>query len=77
MIVNLLSNTEWVFDGIGTEIIVGLISLMVGAFGGGVVGYKIGIKNKIKQNQKARNNAKQHQVGAINIVPTKEDKKDE
>lgn len=75
MLINLLSNLEWVFDGIGTEIIVGLISLTVGALGGGVAGYKIGVKNKIKQKQKASDNAKQSQIGAINIVSTKEDGK--
>lgn len=73
MLINLLSNLEWVFDGIGTEIIVGLISLTVGALGGAVAGYKIGVKNKIKQKQKASDNAKQSQIGAINIVSTKED----
>ena len=77
MLINLLSNLEWVFDGIGTEIIVGLISLIIGALGGGFAGYKIGVKNKIKQKQKAGDNAKQSQIGAINIVSTKEEKKDE
>lgn len=41
---------EWVFDGIGTEI----ISLLAGFLGGGFIGYKIGIKNKISQRQKRR-----------------------
>ena len=77
MLINLLSNIEWVFDGIGTEIIVGLISLVIGILGGGVVGYKIGIKNKVKQKQKARDNANQNQVGSINMLPTQEEKKDE
>ena len=35
----------WIFDGIGTE----LVSLIIGAFTGGIVGYKIGIRNRIKQ----------------------------
>ena len=49
---------EWVFDGIGTE----LISLFVGCLTGGVIGYKIGIKNKISQHQKGRDNANQVQI---------------
>lgn len=77
MIINLLSNTEWIFDGIGTEIIVAVIGLLVGAFGGGAVGYKIGVKNKIKQKQKAGDNVNQNQIGAINILPTKEENEDE
>lgn len=34
---------EWIFDGIGTEI----ISLLIGLAGGGAIGYRIGIRNKI------------------------------
>ncbi len=52
---------EWVFDGIGTE----LISLFVGCLTGGVIGYKIGIKNKISQRQKGRDNANQVQIGSV------------
>ena len=52
---------EWMFDGIGTE----LISLFVGCLTGGVIGYKIGIKNKISQNQKGRDNANQVQIGSV------------
>ena len=77
MLLNLLSNVEWIFDGLGTEIIVGLISLIIGALGGGFAGYKIGVKNKVKQKQKARDNANQNQVGTINMIPTQEEKKDE
>ena len=39
---------EWIFDGIGTEI----ISLLIGLAGGGAIGYRIGIRNKIFQHQK-------------------------
>ena len=77
MLLNLLSNVEWIFDGLGTEIIVGLISFIIGALGGGFAGYKIGVKNKVKQKQKARDNANQNQVGTINMIPTQEEKKDE
>lgn len=48
---------EWVFDGIGTE----LVSLIIGAIGGGAVGYKIGIKRTSVQKQVARDNALQTQ----------------
>ena len=47
---------EWVFDGIGTE----LISLFVGCLTGGV-----GIKNKISQHQKGRDNVNQVQIGSV------------
>lgn len=52
---------EWVFDGIGTE----LISLFVGWLTGGLIGYKIGIRNKISQRQKGRDNANQVQIGSV------------
>lgn len=48
---------EWVFDGIGSNI----ISLIVGALAGGVTGYKIGIHKKVKQEQIAGSKAKQRQ----------------
>ena len=52
---------EWMFEGIGTE----LISLFIGCLTGGVIGYKIGIKNKISQHQKGRDNANQVQIGSV------------
>lgn len=52
---------EWIFDGIGTEI----ISLLIGLLGGGVIGYKVGIKNKISQRQKGGDHASQTQIGSI------------
>ena len=48
-------------EGIGTE----LISLFIGCLTGGVIGYKIGIKNKISQHQKGRDNANQVQIGSV------------
>lgn len=48
---------EWFFDGIGTEIVGIAISFMIGALGGGAVGYKIGVKQK----QTAGNDAEQRQ----------------
>ncbi|MFK8283085.1 hypothetical protein [Capnocytophaga cynodegmi] len=51
---------EWIFEGIGTEI----VTLIIGFLTGGTVGYKIGInKNIIKQKQKAGNNSSQIQIG--------------
>ena len=56
-----MENLEWIFDGIGTE----LISLIIGAIFGGAAGYKIGSKNKIKQKQNAGDNSKQIQIGSV------------
>lgn len=53
---------EWVFDGIGTAIISGIVGLILG----GVSGYQIGIKQFVKQKQKAGDNANQSQVGIQN-----------
>ena len=51
---------QWIFDGIGTAI----ITLILGLFTGGAVGYRIGIsKSKVNQNQKAGNNSSQIQIG--------------
>ena len=52
---------EWIFDGIGTEI----ISLLIGLAGGGGIGYRIGIRNNISQHLKGRDPAKQVQIGNI------------
>jgi len=52
---------EWIFDGIGTAV----ITLILGLLTGGTIGYRIGIKKttKVNQNQKAKDNASQIQVG--------------
>lgn len=52
---------DWFFDGIGTEIIGIIISLIIGALGGGAVGYKIGIKRTVKQKQNAGDDTEQKQ----------------
>lgn len=52
---------DWIFDGIGTEIISSVIGLIIG----GAIGYKIGIRNRVNQKQKAMDNAKQIQIGNI------------
>jgi Na+/glutamate symporter len=53
---------EWFFNGLGTA----LIGLLIGATGGGIIGYHIGIKKSHRQTQKARDNATQIQVGEVN-----------
>lgn len=52
-----MGNLQWIFDGLGTE----LLSLAVGAIGGGLAGYKIGVKRSGKQKQTAKSDAKQRQ----------------
>lgn len=51
------------FDGIGTEIIGILISFVLG----GAAGYKVGMKSKVKQSQRAGKNSNQTQTGSVNI----------
>ena len=47
-----MSDISWIFDGIGTAIVTGLVGLLLG----GTVGYKIGVKKtKIRQSQRASN----------------------
>lgn len=48
---------KWIFDGIGTEI----VSLIIGIFSGGLVGYRMGVSSKGKQKQKAKSYARQKQ----------------
>lgn len=51
---------EWMFEGIGTEI----VSLLIGLVAGGTVGYKFGINNNSsKQKQRAGDNSTQIQIG--------------
>lgn len=52
---------DWIFSGIGTEIISAIIGLIIGSIGG----YKIGVRNKIKQAQKAGDNSNLSQTGSI------------
>lgn len=51
-----------------TEIITAVVSLIVGLFSGGAIGYNIGVKitmnkNSRIQNQKAGDNSSQMQIG--------------
>lgn len=52
-----METLQWVFDGIGTE----LLSLVIGGIVGGLAGYKIRIRKNGKQNQKAKGGAKKQQ----------------
>ena len=65
-----MENLHWIFDGIGTEI----LSAIIGGVIGGLAGYVIGVKNSAKQNQKARNDAKQTQEFEIENVINNDDK---
>ena len=56
-----MENIEWIYSGIGTYILSVIISFLVGGF----AGYKIGIRNKTKQKQKAGDNSNQTQIGNI------------
>ena len=49
---------EWFFSGLGTTI----VSFIIGIIGGGLVGYRIGVKKNTRQIQKAKNNSTQTQV---------------
>ena len=59
---------NWIFDGIGSQIVGIVIGLLFGGAGGAFIGYRIGIKNKTKQLQKAKDNATQQQIGIINVI---------
>lgn len=48
---------KWVFDGIGTELLTGIIGLLVG----GVGGFALGRRTKSRQTQNAEDSAKQKQ----------------
>ena len=54
------NDISWIFDGIGTAIVTGLVGLLLG----GTVGYKIGVKKtKIRQSESAGKNSSQIQIG--------------
>lgn len=52
---------------IGTELISAIIGLLVGGTTGSIIGYKMAVKNKVKQKQNAGDDSNQNQVGSINI----------
>lgn len=59
-----MEDLKWIFDSVGTEILSSLASFLFG----GIWGYKIGVKNKVKQRQKAGNNSRQTQIGSITTI---------
>ena len=52
-----MENVQWIFSGIGTE----LLSLVLGALCGGIIGYRIGVKKNSTQKQVAKNGSTQRQ----------------
>lgn len=56
-----MEHIKWIFSGIGTEILILLIGLIVGSIGG----YKYGVHKSFKQSQKAGDNSTQTQIGSI------------
>ena len=62
---------EWVFEGIGTE----LVSLILGLIIGGIAGYKIGVKNHNTQTQTAGSNSNLTQIGNVTITGEKGERK--
>lgn len=58
----IMENIKWVFDGIGTSLLIFILGLVVG---GGIT-YNIAIRKKtIKQTQKAGDNSNPIQIGEI------------
>ena len=59
-----MENIKWIFSGIGSEIIIAVVSLIIG----GLAGYRIGINKKNKQIQKAGKGSiqVQNQIEEIN-----------
>ncbi len=65
---------EWLFDGLGTELVSMVIGLLLGTGVGGIAGYKIGInKSVLKQNQKAGTDSKQKQIGKSVVGASKDE----
>ncbi len=56
-----MESIKWIFSGIGTSILIGIVSFIIG----GVAGYNIGKNSKIRQKQKAGDNSTQSQIGQI------------
>lgn len=58
---------EWFLDGLGTELVSRILSIILGVGVGGVIGYKIGLKKQVlRQRQKAGHTSSQKQTGEIN-----------
>ena len=62
---------KWFFDGLGTEV----ISVIIGAVGGGLIGYRIGKrKSKFIQTQEAGSGTEQYQKGKLVSKSINDDK---
>lgn len=55
---------EWIFSGIGTQILFSVLSFLIG----GVVGYRIGISNKNKQSQTAGKGSTQNMTNTHTLT---------
>ncbi len=62
-----MENIEWIFSGIGTQI----LSLIIGAIGGGIIGYRVGMRKTGAQKQTAKEGATQRQE--MEIIDTSGD----
>ena len=58
---------EWIFDGIGTQVLSIVGGIIVCGGGGYLVGRWVKKKIHINQNQKAGNNSRLNQIGNISI----------
>ncbi len=63
-----MENVQWIFSGIGVEI----LKVLIGAIIGGGVGYAVGVRRKISQSQIATDNAEQDQN--TNIIENQSEK---
>ncbi len=66
-----MDSIKWIFDGIGTEILIAFISFIIG----GVGGFAIGKHSKSRQTQKAGDSAKQKQAITIDNGTSTDSKK--
>lgn len=63
--------TEWIFSGIGSNLLTCIISVLIGA----AAGFRLGVRQKARQRQQAGDHATQTQVGNINIHGHSESRK--
>ena len=63
-----MDNVQWVFSGIGVEI----LKVLAGAIIGGGVGYVVGVRRIISQSQIAADNTEQNQKA--NVVDNQSEK---
>jgi len=64
-----MDNLQWIFSGIGVEI----LKVLAGVIIGGGVGYAVGVRRKIAQSQIAADDAEQEQKA--NIVDNQSEKR--